>query len=116
MASRPDNPAVNLITRMQWYPTASSLYFEDASLEAPHSNARAGGGFSWGEPPAIQKRPVPPLGIEVRSAVIDLGDLLSWFRAFHAGVTDDISVQGTLEASAHISGWPLEIVKARMAN
>jgi hypothetical protein len=116
MASRPDNPAINLITRMQWHPTASSLYLEDTNLEAPHSNARASGEFSWGELPAIQKKPVPPLGIEVRSAVIDLGDLLSWFRAFHAGVTDDISAQGTLEASAHISGWPLRIVNARLAN
>jgi AsmA-like protein len=116
MAPRLNNPGVNLITRMQWHPTASSLYFEDANLEAPHSNARASGGFSWGETPAIQKRPVTPLGIEVRSAVIDLGDLLSWFRAFHPGVTDDISAQGTLQASAHISGWPLQIVDARMAN
>jgi hypothetical protein len=116
MAARPDNPAINLITRMQWYPAASAVYFEEAKLEAPHSNARARGRFSWGEPPVIQKRPVSPLGVEVRSAVIDLGDLLSWFRAFHAGVAEDVSVQGTLEASAHIAGWPLRIVNARVAN
>lgn len=116
LAPRADNPAVNLITRMQWDPAASAVYFEDANLEAPHSNAHARGGFSWGEPPVIQKRRVSPLGVEVRSAVIDLGDLLSWFRAFHSGVADDISAQGNLEASGYISGWPLRIVNARMAN
>jgi hypothetical protein len=116
MAPRPDNPAVNLITRMQWYPAASTVYFEEARLEAPHSNARARGGFSWGEPPVFRKRPVSPLGVEMRSATIDLGDFLSWFRAFHAGVADEISVQGTLEASGHVSGWPLEIINARARN
>jgi AsmA-like C-terminal region/AsmA family len=116
MASRPDNPAVNLFTRMQWYPAASAVYFEEAGLEAPHSNAHARGGFSWGEPPIIQKRPVSPLAVELRSAIIDLRDFLSWFRAFHPGVADDISVQGTLEASGHISGWPIQIVNARVSN
>lgn len=116
MASRPDNPAVNLITRMQWYPASSAVYFEEATLEAPHSNAHARGGFSWGEPPINQKRPVSPLGVELRSGMIDLGDFLSWFRAFHAGVADDISVQGTLEGSGHISGWPLQIVNAHVSN
>lgn len=116
IAPRADNPEVNLITRMQWYPAGSAVYFEEANFEGPHSNARARGAFSWGAPPMIQKKPISPLGVEVRSAVIDLGDLLSWFRAFHPGVADDLSAQGILEASGHISGWPLRIVNARMAN
>jgi len=109
---RADNPALNMIAKMSWNPVIPTLYVEDATLEAPHSNMQIRyAGISWGAPRISQKRPVAPFSLEVQSAVIDLGDLLSWVRAFHSGVAENLSVQGVVEARGYVSGWPLQVVK-----
>jgi AsmA-like C-terminal region/AsmA family len=109
---RADNPALNLIAEMSWNPLVPALYVEDATLETPHSNMQIRhAGISWGASRILQKRPVAPFSLEVQSAVIDLGDLLSWVRAFHSGVADNLSLQGVVEARGYVSGWPLQLVK-----
>lgn len=113
---RGDNPALNLIAKMRWNPIVSEISLEDLTFEAPHSNAQARAEIFWGARRIPQKRPVSPFGLEVRSAVIDLGDLLSWIRAFHPGVAEDVSVRGVLEASGFFSGWPVRVVNARVDN
>ena len=45
---RPDNPAVNIISKLQWNPHVPELDLTDVSLEAPNSNARAVGKIFWG--------------------------------------------------------------------
>jgi hypothetical protein len=116
LSLRADNPAVNLTAKMHWNPMSSGISFEDATLEAPHSNARARGGISWGVPRISQKRPVSPFGLEIRSAVIDLGDVLAWVRAFRTGIADDLAVRGVVEGKGYLTDWPLEIVNAYADN
>lgn len=113
---RGDNPALNLIAKMRWYPLISGLELEQALLEAPHSNASASGGISWGPSPIFSKRPEAPFALDVRSAVIDLDDVLAWVRAFHAGVADDLTVRGVVEGRGYLTGWPLHVVNAHIYN
>jgi hypothetical protein len=113
---RTDNPALNLIAKLRWYPLGSGLEFEQVSFEAPHSNATARGRILWAASPALAKRPVAPFALEVHSAVIDLGDVLSWVRAFHAGVADDVAVRGALEGRGYLTGWPVRVVNASLNN
>jgi hypothetical protein len=116
LSLRADNPAVNLSTKMRWNPASAGLDFEEAALEAPHSNARGSGRISWGASSVFSKRPVAPFGLDVRSAVIDLGDLLAWVRAFHAGVADDVAMRGVVEGRGHLTGWPLQVVNTYLDN
>ena len=116
LSMRSDNPSINLAAKMHWNPVTPAVWFEEATLEAPHSNARARGGISWGTNSVFSKRPVAPFGLEVRSAVIDLGDVLAWVRAFHAGVADEVAVRGVVEGRGNLTGWPLQVVNAYLDN
>ena len=112
LASRSDNPSVNLIARASWNPATSFLEFTDATLDAPHSNLHASGRISWGPPRTPPKELAPPVQIAVTSSQIDFADLLDWLRAFHSNVADAISAQGSLALTGNVSGWPLRIVNA----
>ncbi len=46
---RPDNPAVNIISKLQWNPHLQELDLTDAIIEAPHSHAHAAGKIFWGQ-------------------------------------------------------------------
>jgi hypothetical protein len=109
LSLRADNPAVNLITRVRWDPAASGLGFEEVTLEAPHSNAHARAEISWDHRHHPPKDQVAPFAVEVRSADIDLGDLLAWLRAFHSGVADDISLRGDARIEGTLQGWPAQM-------
>lgn len=117
LASRPDNPSVNLVAQADWHPADSSVDFTDASLEAPNSNVHANGRISWLH--AAQRKPLkerapgaPGTLIVVTPSQIDLSDLLDWLRAFHPGVADAVAARGSLVLSGEADGWPLRIVNA----
>jgi AsmA-like protein len=109
---RADNPAVNLIGKMRWYPLDSGLDLEDASLEAPHSHASLRAAISWEDRRIPRAQQPLPFHAQVLSSVVDLSDLLAWLRAFHPGVADDLSVHGVLHASGLVAGWPLHVENA----
>jgi len=104
---RSDNPALNLIAKMKVSPEASGLEVNEAILETPHSNAHASGSISW-TPPSRKTNPasLPTPILEVNSAAVDLGDVLSWVRAFHSDVAEDISLSGMAGFDATFAGWP----------
>ena len=112
LASRSDNPAVNLIAQAHWNPADSFLEFTDASLEAQHSNLHANGRVSWNTPAVSPKERAPAIRLAVTPSQIDFADLLDWLRAFHSNVADAVSAQGTLVVGGEVSGWPLRIVNA----
>lgn len=112
LASRSDNPSVNLIARASWNPATSFLEFADTTVEAPHSNLRANGRISWNAPRTPPKELLPAVQISVAPSQIDFADLLDWLRAFHSNVADGVSAQGSLALTGNASGWPLGIVNA----
>jgi len=114
LSMRADNPAVNLAAKLHWNPAIPGIQFEDLTLEAPHSNARARAGISWDHRHLPLTEQHPPFGMEVRSAEIDLSDLLSWLRAFRSGVAEDVSVRGSARLDGTLVGWPLHIGDATL--
>jgi len=115
LSLRADNPAVNLTAKMHWNPLYPGIQFEEMTLEAPHSNARARAQISWDHRRLPAMDQVAPFGLEVRSAELDLGDLFAWLRAFHGGVADDISLRGSARLNGAMVGWPLHIDEATLA-
>jgi hypothetical protein len=115
LASRPDNPSINLIAQAEWRPAAADLDLTQIALESPHSNARATAHILWDRAERLKAQESSPVQIAISSSQIDLGDLLAWVRAFHSNVADDISVHGFAGAGATLSGWPLHWVNATVS-
>jgi hypothetical protein len=115
-AARPDNPAVNINAKMILYPLASGLDITEATIEAPHSWARADAHFVW--PSAAETAFVPrnllptPAQFEITQSRLDLSDVLAWIRAFHSNVAADASLSGSASVHAGFSAWPLHLTSA----
>ncbi len=115
LALRPDNPGVNVISKIHWNPMDSSIEITDAAIEAPHSQARVSGRVGWEAVAGALTPESSPVFIEVASSIIDLNDVLAWVRAFHSGVESTISVRGFASAHGNISGWPLQMNRAAIS-
>jgi hypothetical protein len=111
---RADAPAVNLIGRLSWNPLHSLLDLEGATLEAPRSHATVGVAMFWKDPRSPRAPQAYPFVATVYSSAIDASDLLSWFRAFHSGVADDVSLRGSARLDGMLVGWPLHIHEAKL--
>jgi hypothetical protein len=115
-AARPDNPAVNVNGKMILYPLASGLDITEATIEAPHSWARADAHFAW--PSAAETEFTPknllptPAQFEITQSQLDLSDVLAWIRAFHSNVAADISLGGSASVHVRFSAWPLHLTSA----
>jgi hypothetical protein len=108
LASRQDNPVLNVTGSGRWLPQESRLELADVLLEAPQSQVTARGVLDWNGPSA--RYPITPeTQLRVSSKWIAARDLLGWLRAFHAGVADDAAVAGGVQAAANLSGWPPKI-------
>ncbi|MGH9713140.1 MAG: AsmA-like C-terminal region-containing protein [Candidatus Acidiferrales bacterium] len=115
LSLRPDDPAVNLNVKTRWNPVNPRIQIDEATLEAPHSNASGRAEISWEHPYASGTEQPSPIAVDVRSAALDLSDLLAWIRAFHAGVADDISLHGFARVSGSLRGWPSRIGAGTLA-
>lgn len=109
LAARTDNPSASVRAKMRLDFENSSLIVEEATLDTPSSQARGLGNWSWSISP-YPKRPVTPMALTVTQASVDLGEVLSWTRAFRAGVADDVTLHGIVALRGHVQGWPLQLV------
>ncbi len=120
-AARADNPGMNVNAKMILYPLASGLDITEATIEAPHSFARADAHFAWPSPAepqfAAQKASLAaalasPAQFEITQSQLDLNDVLAWIRAFHSDVAPDASLRGFASVRAGFSAWPLRLTSA----
>ena len=117
LALRPDNPAVNLNAKMILYPLASGLDITEATIEGPHSWARADAHFAWPADEETHFKPKSPVvaapaQFEITQSQLDLSDVLAWIRAFHSDVAADVSLRGFASVHAGFSAWPLRLISA----
>ena len=117
ITERSDSPAVNVIAKMHWNPHVSAIELTDATIEAPHSNARVSGKFDWSSPPSrAETSPLAPEGtqFQVLSSAIDLQDVLVWARAFRSGISDEIVLHGSAGVQMVVAGRPLRIAQGTL--
>lgn len=98
---RSDNPRLRLGVKGHWNVAAGTVHAEEVTIEGPRSNLRGAADYSTG----------PSANFELRldSSGIQGGDLLAWYRAFHPGVDDGISVEQFFTGAMTLRGWPLEL-------
>ena len=113
LVARIDNPSLNLslIGRLDF--ARSRIELTDAVLEMPHSSAHARGAMEW-NPVHASSGESSGTRIEVGTASVDLGDALSWLRAFHPGVSDDLSLRGSAGLGLTLQGWPPRVGDAKI--
>jgi AsmA-like C-terminal region len=112
---RPDNPAVDLTTKMALNPFTSDLDVLEATLEAASSSAHATAHFDWSGTPKTSLPAVgatPPNRIQIFQTQIGLNDVLAWLRAFHSDVASDVTLEGNATVTATFQGWPPQMSKA----
>ncbi len=111
---QPGDPAFNLNFSAQWWPSDSRMELLHALLEAPRSTARASGSFSWARAAAGGDLRAAPnnFDMQVLSSAIDLDDVLAWYRAFHSGVGNELSLRGTAGVDLALTSWPPRIEQA----
>jgi AsmA-like C-terminal region len=115
---RPDNPSLNLAARVDWNPANPYFNFPSIALESPHSFAIASGRFLWDHslPQKSRKNPPPPADFAISSSQVDVSYLLSWLRAFHPGIADDLAVHGFVAARGDLSAWPPRVTDASLSS
>jgi hypothetical protein len=118
---RADNPSLNLLAKGILDPELARFDVVSSTLETPRSNAQATGAITWNQPSVVgQVAPklisqedsgsdTPLTTLRIVSSAIDASDLLAWARAFHSGISDDITVQGFAKLKASVAGWPPRI-------
>ncbi len=111
---RADDPTFNVTARGDWLPGSRNLELANFLFESARSNVQ-GAGFITG-------RLAGEAGAGlVRSADISLGasiateDALSFFRAFHPGVAEELSAAGETIARVRAVGWPPRLLDGEIS-
>jgi uncharacterized protein involved in outer membrane biogenesis len=106
MASRPDNPAVNLLAAGEWDASSPQIIFQKLALEAPHSKIEGSATVAW-------SKEIAP-DVHLNSSGIAFEDLLMWYRAFQPSAADGLAVDGILTGNADVGGWPVRVQNGRI--
>jgi AsmA family/AsmA-like C-terminal region len=108
LAGRASDPGANVNFQARWRPAEYRLLVTRCLLEAPQSRIEAVADLDW-------SRGFHPQA-QVTLSRVALADLLAWRRALRAGVADDLTIEGALEARATLSGWPVRVENLAVAS
>lgn len=112
---RTDNPSLNLQAAGEWWPEQSRIELAQAVLETLRSNVHASGILDWSGSPVKAGDSSATL-VQVLSSGIQSADLLSWIRAFHQGVAEEVAVRGGVGMDVRLTGWPPRIERGAVAS
>jgi len=108
LPSRSSDPPLDLSFSASWKEGERRIALPSVRVLAPSSNMSASAVLDW-------TRGMHP-HIEVSSSEIEMADVLAWYRAFRAGVADDLIARGFVRASATLDGWPPHLVRASFSS
>jgi len=111
LALRPDDPAADLNIEARWAPDESRFELTQATLETPRSSVHATGAINWSATPNSMQPAVKNSKLEITSSGVAMTDLLTWYRAFHRDVAEQLAVNGTAAMDVMLSGWPPRVRK-----
>jgi uncharacterized protein involved in outer membrane biogenesis len=108
LTERADNPRLNANVNGRWNVGARSLDAEEIAVEGPRSNLRGMFRLAGGNVPSMELR-LDSLGIQA-------SDLLAWYRAFHPGVDEGVTVEQYFTGGMIWRGWPLALESAALSS
>jgi hypothetical protein len=108
LPGRSTDPSLNLAASAMWRAGDRRAQIENLVLEMPSSHLQGSGDLDWGR----GFRPEFHLG----TSSLGLGDLFAWYRAFRLGVSEGLSLEGSLGVDATLGKWPLELEQGALAS
>jgi hypothetical protein len=108
LPGRDADPAANLSLDAVWRLGEPHVQIRKLIVEMANSHLQGAGDLDWGNGFHPQLR--------IESSSVGLGDVLSWYRALHADVAEDLRVQGTLGVDVTLGGWPIQLQQGAVAS
>jgi hypothetical protein len=108
LPERSTDPSANLAVEMNWRLGEAHAEIRKLLVEMPGSRLQGDGDLDW----ARGLRPQ----IHIESSILALGDVLSWYRALHSNVAEDLRAEGALGLDIKLGGWPMEIQNGAIAS
>lgn len=106
---RQDDPAANLNVRATWHPADAHLELTDAAVESPRSSIHATGAMTFAPAPTPAQASIKDERLQITSRSLVLADALSWYRAFHRNVAEQLEIRGSASLDLKLAGWPPRI-------
>ena len=108
LPERDDDPAANVLLDASWRLGERGAQIQKMLVEMQDSHLEGTGDLDWG------RGFNPQFHIETSS--IGLNDILSWYRALHPDVLENLRLQGTLGVDVTLGGWPIELQQGAIAS
>src|SRR5262249_13894814 len=105
---RSDNPRLNVSVLGRVNVASGEVRATRVVVETAKSNLR-------GTARAVISRD-PSWEIRADSAGVQASDVLAWFRAFHPGVDDSVSVEQYFTGTVTLRGWPFQLTNAAFSS
>lgn len=113
---RQDDPAANLNVEATWHPADARLELAGASMEMPRSSIHAAGTMTFAPAPTPEQASIKDEHLQISSRSLVLADVLSWYRAFHGNVADQLEVHGSAALDLTLAGWPPRIQNGQIVS
>lgn len=108
LIERSDNPRLRMAVQGRWNVAAGTVHAEEVIIEGLLSNMRGSADYVTG--------PAPSFEVHLDSSGVQAADLLAWYRAFHPGVDDGVSVDQYFTGALALRGWPLTLEGAAFSS
>jgi hypothetical protein len=108
LTERTDNPNLNMNVKGRWNIGTRSLVADEIAVEGPRSNLRGMLRLAGGSTPSMELR--------LDSVGIQASDMLAWYRAFHAGIDEGVTVEQYFTGGMYLQGWPLALESAALSS
>jgi hypothetical protein len=108
LPGRDADPSANLSLEAAWRLGAPHIQIRKLIVEMANSHLQGEGDVDWGSDFHPQ--------LHIASSSVGLGDVLSWYRALHTDVAEDLRVQGKLGVDVTLGGWPIQLQQGAIAS
>ena len=108
LPARGTDPAANLSLEAAWQLGQPRAQIRKVFVEMANSHLQAVGDLNWGHGFEPQ--------FHIESSRLALSDILSWYRALHPDVAENLVAQGALGVDVTLGGWPIELQQGAVAS
>jgi hypothetical protein len=108
LPERGTDPGANLSVDMNWRPGERRAEIRKLLVEMPASRLQGEGDLDW-------TRGLRPQ-FHIESSTLALGDVLSWYRALHPDVAEDLRADCDFGLDIKLGGWPIEFQNGAIAS
>jgi len=108
LPGRDTDPAANVSLEAAWRLGERRAQVRKLLVEMASSRLQGTGDMDWAHDFHPQAH--------IASSSLGLSDVLSWYRALHPGVAEDLRAQGALGLDLTLGGWPIELQQGAIAS